>query len=87
MRNRIKNKIIIGNQDFVKRKTLIGKIKIMKYNDAKKLHNGDEIVIKETNEILTVLRAYQPRPVNDIARKVILVECDDGNTYHHRNIK
>lgn len=53
----------------------------------KKLHNGDEIVIKETNEILTVLRAYQPRPLNDIARKVILVECDDGNTYHHRNIK
>lgn len=59
----------------------------MKYNDAKKLHNGDEIVNKETNEILTVLRAYQSRPLNDIVRKVILVECDDGNTHHHRDIK
>ena len=59
----------------------------MKYNDAKKLHNGDEIIVKETNEILTVLQAYQPRPLNNIVRKIILVECDDGNTYHHRDIK
>lgn len=60
---------------------------IMKYRDAKKLHNGDEIIVKETNEILTVLNAYEPRPVNDIVRKIVLVECDDGNTYHHCDIR
>ena len=59
----------------------------MKYADAKKLHNGDEVTVKETNEILTVIQAYAPRPMNNIYRKQILVECDDGNTYYHTEIK
>ena len=59
----------------------------MKYSDAKKLHNGDEVTVKETKRILTVIQAYAPRPMNNIERKTILVECDDGNTYHHTDIK
>lgn len=59
----------------------------MKYADAKKLHNGDKVVIKETNQVLTVIKAYAPRPMNMIYRKNILIECDDGNTYHHTNIR
>ena len=55
----------------------------MKYVDARKLHNEDEVTVKETGEVLTVIDAYQP----DENVKVILVECDDGNTYHHRDIK
>ncbi len=30
----------------------------MNLNNAKKLHNGDEVTIKGTNEIVTVIDAY-----------------------------
>ena len=59
----------------------------MKYADAKKLYNGDEVTVKETKQILTVIRAYEPRPMNMIYRKNILIECDDGNTYHHTHVQ
>lgn len=59
----------------------------MTYANAKKLHNGDEVTVKETGEVLMVIQAYEPRPTNMIYRKNILVECDDGNTYHHTAIK
>lgn len=52
----------------------------MKYSEAKKLHNEDEVTIKETGVVLTVINT-------DIRDKYILIECDDGNTYHHRDIK
>lgn len=52
----------------------------MKYVDAKKLHNGDEVVIK-----------YTGIPLYVVATKVIgrnvMVICDDGNTYHHSDIQ
>lgn len=52
----------------------------MTYHNAKKLHNKDEIAVKETNTVLTVISTT----VND---KTVIVECDDGNKYHHRDIK
>lgn len=31
----------------------------MRRRDALKLHNGDEVILKETNEICTVYRSYR----------------------------
>lgn len=52
----------------------------MTKRQAEKLHNEDEITVKETGEILTVLSV-------DVYDKKVLVFCDDGNTYHHRDIR
>ena len=57
--------------------------KIITFNNAKNLHNEDEITIKETGEHLYVLDAY----VNPDNPKQVLIECDDGNTYTHHEIK
>ena len=54
----------------------------MKFRDAKKLHNEDEVTVKETNEVVTVLQAYQSEN-----GKHITVECDDGNTYYNDEIR
>lgn len=55
----------------------------MTFKAAKKLHNEDEVTIKETNTVLYVLDAY----VNPSNPKQILIECDDGNTYTHKDVK
>ena len=52
----------------------------MTKRQAEKLHNEDEITVKETGEILTVLSV-------EVYDKKVLVFCDDGNTYHHRDIR
>lgn len=52
----------------------------MTKRQAEKLHNEDEIMVKETGEILTVLSV-------EVYDKKVLVFCDDGNTYHHRDIR
>ena len=54
----------------------------MKFRDAKRLHNEDEVTIKETNEVVTVLQSYQSEN-----GKHIIVECDDGNTYYNDEIR
>ncbi len=54
----------------------------MTYNQALKLHNEDEVTIKETGEVLTVLQAYTP----DTTKRVF-IECDDGNTYLHTEVQ
>ena len=41
----------------------------MKYRNAKKLHNGDEIVIKETKEITKVINT-------EVFKKDIFVHAD-----------
>lgn len=53
----------------------------MTFANAKKLHNEDEVTIKETNEIVTVLQAYLSEN-----GKYVMLECDDGNTYYHDEI-
>lgn len=55
----------------------------MTFNNAKNLHNEDEITIKETGEHLYVLDAY----VNPDNPKQVLIECDNGNTYTQHDIK
>ena len=54
----------------------------MRFRDAKRLHNEDEVTIKETNEVVTVLQSYQSEN-----GKHIIVECDDGNTYYNNEIR
>lgn len=55
---------------------------IMTFKNAKKLHNEDEVTIKETNTVVTVLDAYI-----DESGKHVLIKCDDGNTYYHDEIQ
>lgn len=52
----------------------------MTKRQVEKLHNEDEIMVKETGEILTVLSV-------EVYSKKFLVYCDDGHTYHHRDIR
>lgn len=52
----------------------------MKFQKAKKLHNEDEVTIKKTKQILTVVETI-------VTDKTVIVLCDDGNEYHHKDIK
>jgi len=54
----------------------------MKYVNAKRLHNEDEVISKETGDSLYVVSTE----VDEEHKKVIIL-CDDGNYYHHRDIK
>lgn len=56
----------------------------MTFNNAKGkgLHNEDEVTIKETGEIVTVLQAYPSEN-----GKYIVLECDDDNTYYNDKVK
>ncbi|WP_368249345.1 hypothetical protein [Fusicatenibacter saccharivorans] len=54
----------------------------MTFNNAKGLHNEDEVTIKETGEVVTVLQTYQSEN-----GKYIILECDDGNTYYNDEVK
>ena len=52
----------------------------MRYRDAKKLHNEDQIRVKKTGRVLSVVET-------DVTSKNVTVLCDDGNEYHHTEIK
>lgn len=54
----------------------------MRYRDAKKLHNGDEVVVKAGNR---TLRVVSIEDVPDAG--AVMVLCDDGNEYPHRDIR
>lgn len=54
----------------------------MTFNNAKRLHNEDEVTIKETGEVVTVLQAYPSEN-----GKYIILECDDGNTYYNDEVR
>lgn len=54
----------------------------MTFNNAKRLRNEDEVTIKETGEIVTVLQAYSSEN-----GKYIILECDDGNTYYNDEVR
>lgn len=53
----------------------------MTYGNAKKLHNEDEVIVKGSNAVLRVLDT-----IDDQARKLVTVYCDDGQTYEHKEI-
>lgn len=52
----------------------------MTFANAKNLHNEDEVTIKETGVILSVIST-------EIKEKTVTILCDDGNEYHHKEIK
>ena len=54
----------------------------MKYIDAKKLHNEDEVIVKGTNKSLYVVEIE-----HDAEHKDVFIRCDDGNLYHHTALK
>ena len=54
----------------------------MTFNNAKGLHNEDEVTIKETGEIVTILQAYPSEN-----GKYIVLEYDNGNTYYNDEVK
>lgn len=62
----------------------------MTYQNARKLHNEDEVTDKRTGQILTVLDAYETtHPVTNKPQMTIEAVTDD-NTYvtcTHRDIK
>lgn len=53
----------------------------MKFKDAKKLHHEDEVLIKKTGEILTVIEVKHEQP------KQVNVLLSDGLWYSHKDIK
>lgn len=61
----------------------------MKFVDAKKLHNEDEVILKRTNEILTVLNAYET--TNNVNKPQITIEAISSNlgyiTVTHKDIR
>ena len=52
----------------------------MTYQKAKKLHNEDEVIVKESGAVQTVLNTT-------VTEKSVIIECDDGNEYHHKDVK
>ena len=54
----------------------------MTQRNAKKLHNEDEIIFKGTGQVLTVIEVE-----DDSLHRDIFIRCDDGNLYHHREVK
>ena len=54
----------------------------MKYTGAKKLHNGDEVIVKGTDKSLYVVEIE-----HDVERKDVFIRCDDGILYHHTAFK
>lgn len=52
----------------------------MRYRDAKKLHNEDEVIIKATGCSKYVVDI-------EIHKKDVFVYCDDGILYHHTDIR
>ena len=53
----------------------------MRYKVAKKLHDEDEVTVKKTNVVLRVMGDIIPHT------KDVYVPCDDGNTYHHTELR
>ena len=57
----------------------------MRYEYAKKLHNGDEVLRKKDGASLMLLNISTE--ITDFGKKLIILECDDGNTYYHTDVK
>lgn len=52
----------------------------MLYRNAKKLHNEDAVIRKSDNCSLIVCSVK-------VMEKDIFLTCDDGNIYHHKEVK
>ena len=56
----------------------------MKYSDAKKLHPEDEIVVKETGQVLHIIEV---KDVKDAEPPYAEIYAEDGCSYLHTEIK
>ena len=54
----------------------------MKYTDALKLHNGDEVTVKENGATMIVLWTE-----HYLGQKLVIVHLEDGFSYDHREIR
>lgn len=54
----------------------------MRYADAKKLHNEDEVICKKTNESLYVIETE-----DDTKHRAVYALLSNGLWYHHRTLK
>ena len=54
----------------------------MTYREAKKLHNEDEVLSKETGRSLYVISVEV-----DTEHRDVFVRCSDGLCYHHTAIR
>lgn len=55
----------------------------MRYKDARKLHNEDEIIVKSTGASLQVVGEVE----DDTVHRDVFIRCTDGNLYHHRDVR
>ena len=54
----------------------------MRYYDALKLRAGDEVTVKETGQILTVIYKTDRK-----GRKECMLFLEDGNEYRHDEVR
>jgi hypothetical protein len=54
----------------------------MVYRNALKLHKGDEVTIKKTGYVMMVVTTE-----TQLGRKNVNIMCEDGNWYHHTEVK
>lgn len=52
----------------------------MKYNEALKLHNGDEVEVKKTSVILPVVETWT-------CEKLVMVRLASESVYNHKEIR
>lgn len=59
----------------------------MRYDDARRLHNEDQVIVRKTKQVLMVVetRLVAPEKTAGLA-PAVQVMLDDGNWYHHREI-
>ena len=59
----------------------------MRYDDARRLHNEDQVIVRKTKQVLMVVetRSLTPDETSSSA-PVVEVMLDDGNWYSHREI-
>ena len=55
---------------------------LMNYRTARKLHNEDEVIRKDDGESLYVVSTKDNRET-----KTVMILCNDGQEYHHTEVK
>lgn len=56
----------------------------MKYIDALKLHDGDEVTVKKTGKVVTIDLVERENNRDDME---VWLWCDDGEVYLHREVR
>lgn len=59
------------------------KEQVMRFRDAGKLHKGDEVVVKETGEVINVVDTFV---YDDDEYKLVMIVAPDGQEYSHDEV-